>query len=83
MRGFDKNILLVGTKDSSVLALDSETGNPFNTEAIHPKKPSKAIYMQVLGKSLHTWNNDQMSQYVDLSYQWSKIAVNDLIKKRE
>ncbi|XP_022631545.1 uncharacterized protein LOC106776697 [Vigna radiata var. radiata] len=48
LRGFDKNILLVGTKDSSVLALDSETGNPFNTEAIHPKKPSKAIYMQVL-----------------------------------
>ncbi|BAT99874.1 hypothetical protein VIGAN_10141300 [Vigna angularis var. angularis] len=48
LRGFEKNILLVGTKDSSVLALDSETGNPFNTEAIHPKKPSKAIYMQVL-----------------------------------
>ncbi|XP_027909393.1 uncharacterized protein LOC114168683 isoform X1 [Vigna unguiculata] len=48
LRGFEKNILLVGTKDSSVVALDSETGNPLNTEAIHPKKPSKAIFMQVL-----------------------------------
>ncbi|XP_068468684.1 lethal(2) giant larvae protein homolog SRO77 [Phaseolus vulgaris] len=46
--GFEKNILIVVTKDSSVLALDGETGNSFNTGAIHPKKPSKAIYMQVL-----------------------------------
>lgn len=54
LHGFEKNILIVVTKDSSVVALDGETGNPFNIGAIHPKKPSKAIYMQVLGKSLHT-----------------------------
>ncbi|RDY11140.1 Syntaxin-binding protein 5, partial [Mucuna pruriens] len=48
LHGFEKNILAVGTKDSSVLALDGETGNSLSTGAIHPKKPSKAIFMQVL-----------------------------------
>ena len=54
LHGFEKNILAVGTKDSSVLALDSETGNTLSTETVHPKKPSKALFMQVLGKSLHS-----------------------------
>ncbi|KAJ1403849.1 WD40/YVTN repeat-like-containing domain superfamily [Sesbania bispinosa] len=48
LHGFEKNILAVGTKDSSVLALDSETGNTLSTGAIQPKKPSKALFMQVL-----------------------------------
>ncbi|XP_058767582.1 uncharacterized protein LOC131641293 [Vicia villosa] len=47
LHGFDKNILAVGTKDSSVLALDNETGNMTSTETVHPKKPSKALFMQV------------------------------------
>ncbi|XP_027193278.2 uncharacterized protein [Cicer arietinum] len=46
--GFEKNILAVGTKDSSVLALDSETGNALSIGTVHPKKPSKALFMQVL-----------------------------------
>ncbi|KAK2427188.1 Transducin/WD40 repeat superfamily protein [Trifolium repens] len=46
--GFSKNILAVGTKDSSVLALDSETGNTLSSGTVHPKKPSKALFMQVL-----------------------------------
>ncbi|XP_045813629.1 uncharacterized protein LOC123907410 [Trifolium pratense] len=46
--GFSKNILAVGTKDSSVLALDNETGNTLSTGTVHPKKPSKALFMQVL-----------------------------------
>lgn len=53
LHGFDKNILAVGTKDSSVLALDKETGNTLGTGTIRPKKPSKALFMQVLGKSLY------------------------------
>ncbi|KAK7309410.1 hypothetical protein RJT34_06115 [Clitoria ternatea] len=48
LHGFEKNILAVGTKDSSVLALDGETGNSLSIGTIHPKKPSKAIFMQVL-----------------------------------
>ena len=35
--------------DSSVLVLDGETGNSSSIEIIHPKKPSKAIFKQVLG----------------------------------
>ncbi|KHN38837.1 Syntaxin-binding protein 5 [Glycine soja] len=48
LHGFEKNILAVGTKDSSVLALDKEAGNTLGTGTIHPKKPSKALFMQVL-----------------------------------
>lgn len=54
LHGFDKNILAVGTKDSSVLALDNETGNMTSTETVHPKKPSKALFMQVFGKGLQS-----------------------------
>ena len=50
LHGFGTNILAVGTKDSSVLALDKEAGNTLGTGTIHPKKPSKALFMQVLGK---------------------------------
>ncbi|KAI4327839.1 hypothetical protein L6164_020257 [Bauhinia variegata] len=48
VQGFEKNILAVGTKDSSVLALDFETDNTHSTGTVHPKKPSKALFMQVL-----------------------------------
>ncbi|CAL0313098.1 unnamed protein product [Lupinus luteus] len=48
LHGFEKNILAVGTKDSSFLALDSETGNTLSSGTVHPKKPSKALLMQVL-----------------------------------
>ncbi|KAF1874946.1 hypothetical protein Lal_00007562 [Lupinus albus] len=48
LNGFEKNILAVGTKDSSILALDNETGNTLSTETVHPMKPSKALFMQVL-----------------------------------
>ncbi|PNY11041.1 syntaxin-binding protein 5-like, partial [Trifolium pratense] len=47
LHGFDKNILAVGTKDSSVLALDNETGNMMSTGTVQPKKPSKALFVQV------------------------------------
>ncbi|KAJ4714050.1 Transducin/WD40 repeat protein [Melia azedarach] len=46
--GFEKNVLVVATKDSSVLALDSDAGNTLSTNAVHPKKPSKALFMQIL-----------------------------------
>lgn len=49
LHGFEKNVLAIATKDSSVLALDSDTGNTLSTSMIHPKKPSKALFMQILG----------------------------------
>ncbi|KAK2999096.1 hypothetical protein RJ639_023440, partial [Escallonia herrerae] len=47
--GFEKNVIVVATKDSSVLALESDTGNLLSSCMVHPKKPSKALFMQILG----------------------------------
>ncbi|CAN4078591.1 unnamed protein product [Withania somnifera] len=46
--GFDKNILVVATKDSSVLALETVTGNILSPSRVHPKKASRALFMQIL-----------------------------------
>ncbi|XP_023552249.1 uncharacterized protein LOC111809973 isoform X2 [Cucurbita pepo subsp. pepo] len=47
-QGFEKNVLTIATVDSSILALDSETGNTLSASMVHPKKPSRALFMQVL-----------------------------------
>ncbi|RVW32909.1 hypothetical protein CK203_088042 [Vitis vinifera] len=54
LHGFEKNILAVATKDSSILALDSDTGNTLSTSMIHPKKPSKALFMQILAAYVYS-----------------------------
>lgn len=46
--GFEKNLLVVATKDSSLLALEADTGNTLSNSAVHPKKPSRALFMQIL-----------------------------------
>ncbi|KAI7738388.1 hypothetical protein M8C21_008451, partial [Ambrosia artemisiifolia] len=48
LHGFEKSVLVAATKDSSAWALESETGNILNTAAVHPKKPSKALFIQLL-----------------------------------
>lgn len=48
LHGFDKNILAVATKDSSVVALETETGNILSPSRVHPKKPSRALFLQIL-----------------------------------
>ncbi|KAJ4837935.1 hypothetical protein Tsubulata_022530 [Turnera subulata] len=48
IQGFEKNTLMAATKDSSVLALDADTGNMMSTGSVHPKKPSRALFMQIL-----------------------------------
>ncbi|GMN28702.1 hypothetical protein TIFTF001_002146 [Ficus carica] len=50
LHGFEKNVLAVGTKDSSVLALDSDTGNKLSSTSVHPKKPYKALFMHVFNE---------------------------------
>lgn len=52
VQGFEKNVLVVAMRDSSVFALDSDTGNMMGTTMIKPKKPFKALFMQILGRSL-------------------------------
>ncbi|RZC45750.1 hypothetical protein C5167_038688 [Papaver somniferum] len=46
--GFENNVLLVATKDSSIVALDSDNGNTLSANTVHPNKPSKALFMQIL-----------------------------------
>lgn len=50
VQGFEKNSLVVATKDSSVLAVDVDTGNMMSASTVHPKKPSKGLFMQILGR---------------------------------
>ncbi|KAK9670711.1 hypothetical protein RND81_13G219800 [Saponaria officinalis] len=46
--GLQKNILVVATRDSSVLALDADTGNTLSSSVVHPKKSSRALLMKIL-----------------------------------
>ncbi|KAL6959822.1 hypothetical protein U1Q18_039974 [Sarracenia purpurea var. burkii] len=46
--GFEKNVLVVATKDSTVLAVEHDTGNTLGSGLICPKKPSRALFMQIL-----------------------------------
>ncbi|KAJ8763993.1 hypothetical protein K2173_004864 [Erythroxylum novogranatense] len=47
IRGFEKNTILVATKDSSIFALEDETGNMLSTNIVQPKKPSRALFLQI------------------------------------
>lgn len=49
LHGSDKNLLFVALKDSSVLALEGDTGNALSSSMVRSKKPSKALFMQILG----------------------------------
>ncbi|KAL2522035.1 Transducin/WD40 repeat-like superfamily protein [Forsythia ovata] len=49
LHGFEKNVLVVATKDSSVLALESGTGNTLSSNVVRPKIPSRALFIQILG----------------------------------
>ncbi|XP_022923426.1 uncharacterized protein LOC111431125 [Cucurbita moschata] len=48
LQGFEKNVLTIATVDSSILAVDGETGKTLSASMVHPKKPSRALFMQVL-----------------------------------
>ncbi|XP_072958084.1 uncharacterized protein [Typha angustifolia] len=57
--GFDKNVLLVAMEDSSVLALEVDTGNQLSTSLVCTKKPSRALLMQILDVSSEAaWASD-------------------------
>lgn len=46
--GFEKNVLVVGTKDSCLLALERDTGEALGSSLVCPKKPSKTLFMGIL-----------------------------------
>ncbi|MED6204054.1 hypothetical protein PIB30_005452 [Stylosanthes scabra] len=86
LQGFEKNILAVGTKDSSVLALDSETGNTLGNGSVHPKKPSRALFMQVLGSNTNTEDATTKQSHILLCsekalYVYSLVHAVQGIKK--
>ncbi|XP_050379667.1 uncharacterized protein LOC126797017 isoform X2 [Argentina anserina] len=60
--GFDKNVIAVATEDSSVLALDSDNGNRLSTSLVHPKKPTRALFMQILDFSKGNSAEDAMQK---------------------
>uniref|UniRef100_A0A1J3IQU5 Syntaxin-binding protein 5 n=1 Tax=Noccaea caerulescens TaxID=107243 RepID=A0A1J3IQU5_NOCCA len=63
VQGFEKKVLVVAMRDSSVFALDCDTGNMIGTNMIKPKKPFKALYMQILdGKQDSSGNGNDMSR---------------------
>ncbi|GLT82525.1 hypothetical protein SLE2022_008890 [Rubroshorea leprosula] len=76
---FEKNLLVVATKDSSVLAFDSDTGNMLSTSVVRPKKPSKALFMQILDGQDTLVRGSNMSTGVDIS---KGSPVEDAIPKQ-
>lgn len=56
LEGFEKNLLLVATEDSSILAIEEDTGNALSPNIVHTKNPSRALLMQIIGE-LSTFNH--------------------------
>jgi hypothetical protein len=50
LEGFEKNILLVATEDSSILAIEEDTGNGLSPNTVQTKNPSRSLLMHVLGE---------------------------------
>ncbi|KAL1536891.1 hypothetical protein AAHA92_29467 [Salvia divinorum] len=46
--GFEKDAIIVATKDSSIFTLEKDTGNTLSSDVVRPNKPSKALFTRVL-----------------------------------
>lgn len=62
--GFEKNVIIVATKDSSVVTLERDTGITLSSSVVRPSKPAKALFTRVLGECrfffyTHTYLGDQ------------------------
>lgn len=51
LNGSEKNVLLIAVEDTSILALEEGLGLLLSTTAIRAKNPSRALFMQTLGKN--------------------------------
>lgn len=41
----------MSTRDSSVVAVDSDNGTILSNSMVHPKKPSRALFLEILGEN--------------------------------
>ncbi|KAL4186448.1 hypothetical protein AMTRI_Chr09g33920 [Amborella trichopoda] len=48
--GSQKEVLFVALEDASIFALDSDTGGVLSVNGIRPSKPTRAVYMSILGR---------------------------------
>lgn len=62
--GFDKNVIFVATKDSSVVTLERETGNTLSSSVVRPNKPAKALFTRVLDFS---YRGSSMPDAIDVN----------------
>ncbi|KAI6671602.1 hypothetical protein NL676_006487 [Syzygium grande] len=60
LHGFQKNILVMSTRDSSVVALDSDTGTILSNSMVRPKKPSRALFLEILELNTEDMVEDSM-----------------------
>lgn len=68
LHGPDKNLLFVALKDSSVLALEGDTGSALSSSMVRSNKPSRALFMQILGN--HNYLLHQGFSYA-LHFAWA------------
>ncbi|GER26234.1 transducin/WD40 repeat-like superfamily protein [Striga asiatica] len=48
LHGFEKNVIIVASKDSSFVTLERDTGNTLSSGVVRPNKPSKALFTRIL-----------------------------------
>ncbi|XP_077231077.1 transducin/WD40 repeat-like superfamily protein isoform X2 [Tasmannia lanceolata] len=79
LHGSEKNVLFVALKDSSVLALEGDTGNMLSSNMVCCKKPTKALLMQILDGQDISAHKSYVSDATDLS---KGNAIQDAIPKQ-
>ncbi|PSS00383.1 Syntaxin-binding protein [Actinidia chinensis var. chinensis] len=79
LHGFEKNIIVVTTKDSSVLAVESDTGNTLGSGLVCPKKRSRALFMQILDGKDASGKGSNKVEGLDVS---KKNSIDDSISKQ-
>ncbi|KAL3630160.1 hypothetical protein CASFOL_023144 [Castilleja foliolosa] len=48
LNGFEKNVIIVATKDSSFVTLERNTGNTLSSGVVRPNKPSVALFTCIM-----------------------------------
>ncbi|KAL8151854.1 hypothetical protein V2J09_021662 [Rumex salicifolius] len=80
LQGFEKNLMVVTTKDSSFLALERDTGNVINNTSVHPKKPSRALFSEILdGQGLSLSSSKGAAAESDTSKQLFVLCAEKAI----
>ncbi|KAK6150296.1 hypothetical protein DH2020_015228 [Rehmannia glutinosa] len=74
--GFDKNVIIVATKDSSFVTLERDTGNTLNSGVVRPNKPSRALFTRILdGTEINITSSDNSTPKQSFLLLCSEKAV--------